>query len=593
MRNPIRLSHAAALGTAIAVAGCGMLGIQSTPPQETKAQPVGGGTYTDTFTQGDTVGGYADILFVVDNSGSMYEEQANLAQSFDTFINWIAGEKVDFRIAITTTDMDATGEQGLFVGTPPILKNDTPDLIDTFKTNVMVGANGSGYEKGWAAAQASLTEPLSLNENAGFLRENAKLYVIFVSDENDQSEGMVADYMDTLTALKGGEAERVYYTAVVGDATTGCSSVNGNADAGTRYLEAVDATGGLFGSICQDDFGTTLQQLAFEVSKASGEYHLTKVPIPETIEVVVEGTMQPADHWEYHADTNSVELYEPYIPEPGATITITYEVESAEDCLGNGEVVYALDGGVESWKYYKLCIPENTPALLVHTWNGKGDVDIYLRHGDKPAAEDYDFRSVLEGIDETLIVENPAGGDWYIGLYGFEKYMDVNLQSVHYGEPDPETEGYVVISQVSYDTPGTDSLEEFVELYNPSDVAVSLDGYSLSDNASTWLVPVGLTVAPGEYVTLARDAGGFSALYGFGPSVDGMSLGLSNSGDLITLTDSFGQEVDNVAWEGYVAGWDIAAPTGDALIRTDSATDTDSAADWTNAPAAPRSSPGS
>src|SRR4051812_46110298 len=68
-----------------------------------KQQPVGGTIHTDTFVQGDLVGGYADILFVVDNSGSMSEEQTLLANSFNTFINWVITQKVDFHIAITTT----------------------------------------------------------------------------------------------------------------------------------------------------------------------------------------------------------------------------------------------------------------------------------------------------------------------------------------------------------------------------------------------------------------------------------------------------------------------------------------------------------
>ena len=47
-----------------------------------------------------------DLLFVVDNSGSMSEEQENLARSFDTFIHWLTQENVDFHIAITTTDVE-------------------------------------------------------------------------------------------------------------------------------------------------------------------------------------------------------------------------------------------------------------------------------------------------------------------------------------------------------------------------------------------------------------------------------------------------------------------------------------------------------
>src|SRR5687767_15405232 len=46
-----------------------------------------------------------DILFVVDNSGSMADEQENLAVNFGRFIEQIAGSG-DYRIAVVTTDVD-------------------------------------------------------------------------------------------------------------------------------------------------------------------------------------------------------------------------------------------------------------------------------------------------------------------------------------------------------------------------------------------------------------------------------------------------------------------------------------------------------
>src|SRR6185436_7640945 len=50
----------------------------------------------------------ADIVFVVDNSGSMADEQDKLAASFDRFIRVIAQEQDPdlYRIAIVTTDLD-------------------------------------------------------------------------------------------------------------------------------------------------------------------------------------------------------------------------------------------------------------------------------------------------------------------------------------------------------------------------------------------------------------------------------------------------------------------------------------------------------
>lgn len=146
----------------------------------------------------------------------------------------------------------------------------------------------------------------------------------------------------------------------------------------------------------------------------------------------------------------------------------------------------------------------------------------------------------------------------------------------------------LVISQVAYDTPGTDSLEEFVDLYNPTAAAVSLDGWSLTDNASTWSFPSGLSLASGAYFSVARDAAGFRTLHGLDPDAAGMTLGLGNSGDFVSLADAAG-EVDRVAWEGYEPGWDVGAGTSDSIERLDPTADSNTAIDWSvTAPAAPR-----
>ena len=142
-------------------------------------------TTLDDFEQGGIVGGKADILFIVDNSGSMGDEQTKLGNSFQTFISWLTGGLVDFRIAITTTDMDATGAQGAFIGNPKVLDQNTPNLTAAFQANVNVGTTGSGDEKGLGASEAALSPAMLTGANAGFLRSDARLYVVYVTDEED------------------------------------------------------------------------------------------------------------------------------------------------------------------------------------------------------------------------------------------------------------------------------------------------------------------------------------------------------------------------------------------------------------------------
>ncbi|MHA1973179.1 MAG: fibronectin type III domain-containing protein, partial [Candidatus Hodarchaeales archaeon] len=136
----------------------------------------------------------------------------------------------------------------------------------------------------------------------------------------------------------------------------------------------------------------------------------------------------------------------------------------------------------------------------------------------------------------------------------------------------------IIITEVLYDTPGTDSDEEWLELYNPTDSAISLIGWTLTDNAGSFTLSG--TVPANGYFIIARVAAGFNALYGFDPDLSGMSLYLGNTGDQLILKDNNGVEVDFVAWEGYVTGWDVSAYH--TTIYRPSETDTDTVADWSD-----------
>jgi hypothetical protein len=136
-----------------------------------------------------------DILFVVDDSGSMAPHQTNLANNLATFINRLKTSPVvnDFQIGVTTTSVadfngNLTGEQGCFVG--PILVGSSPTLVADFQGQVAVGTGGSGKEQPLRAMRQALAGPRpgSCTNNSGFLRPGAKLAVVILTDEDDNSE---------------------------------------------------------------------------------------------------------------------------------------------------------------------------------------------------------------------------------------------------------------------------------------------------------------------------------------------------------------------------------------------------------------------
>lgn len=264
-----------------------------------------------------------DILWVVDNSESMIEEQASLADNFDRFISGLTlcqGTGVDndvcdfdtktcmasgapcnppnYQIGVIATDVISELDQGKLrrvglcvpsVGATPANNNfqyclnnnadctdaangvcdmgsslsfvtpNTPGASAAFSRAVRVGTGGSGLETGIRAAALALGRDTnrttgqwmpSPTENTGFLRPDASLFIIFVSDEDDSSFGEVTYFYRAFETLKGAGNEGVVsVSAIVGDpdvdgvdgtALGGCpaGAAPGEriAQAGTRYV---------------------------------------------------------------------------------------------------------------------------------------------------------------------------------------------------------------------------------------------------------------------------------------------------------------------------------------------------------------------
>jgi hypothetical protein len=177
-----------------------------------------------------TVINAADILFLVDNSSSMTDVQINLANNLPVFINILESlpTRPSLHIAVTTSDMGAGAftssvpgcmapDLGNFVTSPrnpqnPVActsnhlnagehffiddnngatRNYTGDLATAFGCVAQVGANGCGFEHQLAAVRAALGDP-AVNlpapaGNDGFLRKDALLAVVWITNEDDCS----------------------------------------------------------------------------------------------------------------------------------------------------------------------------------------------------------------------------------------------------------------------------------------------------------------------------------------------------------------------------------------------------------------------
>jgi len=276
------------------------------------------------------------VLLVVDNSGSMVEEQEKLANNFESFIGAFLEGDVDYHIGVVTTDVANVTDQGRLEGDTKIITRDTPNPEAVFAENVQVGTSGSGAEMGLEAARLALSEPLLSTDNAGFYRSDASLSIVIVSDENDLSPWSVDDYLNWFSALKGEASYRDHrlmnISAVVGDVPYGCDSADGTSDAlpGTRYVDASTQTEGIFASICASDFGPLIQALGLDISGLRDEFPLTRCPRVDTLEVTVkvpgEDDLVQAMGTDYSfvPEAKSIRFQSDAIPPPDAEIEIHY-----------------------------------------------------------------------------------------------------------------------------------------------------------------------------------------------------------------------------------------------------------------------------
>jgi len=233
---------------------------------------------------------------------------------------------------VTTTDVDtSTGPRGALVNkanvrviTPPGPGRSEAEVAALFASNVTVGINGSGTEKGLEAAYLALSEPNVNGVNSGFLRPDAYLSIIIVSDESDQSDRDLDFYTNFFQSLKGARGQNlVSISGIINTADQRC----GAGDLGTRYEEMAKRTGGISEAICTENWSASLQKLGLQAFGFKSRFILGTEPIPDTIRVYIDGQeIEKGPLWIYTPEANSIDFHPLAVPPAGKTVRVTYSI---------------------------------------------------------------------------------------------------------------------------------------------------------------------------------------------------------------------------------------------------------------------------
>lgn len=289
-----------------------------------------------------------DILFVIDNSGSMQSVQQAMANNAQRFADEMSRVSIlDYHIGVLSTDMDnctysGSGSKkcGFLIGYPTYVEKTTPDLVSTLAGRMVLGTNGSPSEVMFTPVMAALAPALEAGYNKGFYRQDAFLAVIFITDANEQSRVSPEEFLRFLTTKKSDPAKVLGYGVIRKLAEE--KSCSGSEDLDEKletFLSKVvngdDRQSNVL-SLCDADYGPKLAAFARDIVKrTAGSVKLSRRPILRTLRVFY-GTQEiPNDAktgWVYVPSDNSISLSEgiEWDMTQGAGVGLRIDFEAAD-----------------------------------------------------------------------------------------------------------------------------------------------------------------------------------------------------------------------------------------------------------------------
>ena len=257
-----------------------------------------------------------DILWVIDNSSSVGDEQSAFASNLGPWFDaWLApGGLPDWQLAVVSTDI---GDMGAFQAASGQTILTPGASADHFQANANLGTGGSGIEQGFHNAWQALRPS---GPNPGFLRDEA--------EQSDSIQGWTPEeYVAWFQGLKP-DPDRVRLSAISGG-LSGCSGPGGSASAGADFSLAAELTGGLDVSICDLYWADAFEDPAWRGEVLRGWLPLGEEPVEDSIEVAVEGVTLPASSWGWNGASNAVELEPVAWPEDGELVEVSYVAASS------------------------------------------------------------------------------------------------------------------------------------------------------------------------------------------------------------------------------------------------------------------------
>jgi hypothetical protein len=246
-----------------------------------------------------------DIIWVVDQSGSMDQETQYVQAKINDFVTLINSTNIDYRVTMMAV---TSGSNAICVPGPlggASCGNNTRFRL----ANQRIGSTDG---------PSQVTSKYSLYSD--FLRPNATKHFVFITDDN--SSMSATNFTNAVNALQpagmftGFKVHAIYAYGQV--PTTGCTGPFGTgAKIGTVYTTLVANTGGARGVICEDDWNTVFTDITTAIVSGSQVACELAIPAPPQGETL---------------DLTKVNVKY----QSGGTSTTLMQVPTASDCTTGG-----------------------------------------------------------------------------------------------------------------------------------------------------------------------------------------------------------------------------------------------------------------
>ncbi|MBX2800173.1 MAG: hypothetical protein KTR31_21015 [Myxococcales bacterium] len=282
-------------------------------------------TITDAFTH--TVNTpMADVLWVIDGSGSMADDLAILADQFPVFMQIIDQSTVDYRVAVTGTNLSQLGRLMTHSGGKKWIDRETASPINAYVSLISQASSGGASGFNFDATYGCLNHETGDCHISDFRRDDAPVHTIVVTDERDTSDIGPTGFVNWYRTLDEHPPNR-QFSGILALRNTGA------------YVTAIEQIGGVVREVNGADWTELLQEFAnrTRTTAEKREFYLSNIPVEDTIEVEVRplelgDVVTPPlaeDKWLYDPYRNSVWVDTDELPEGNYRTFLTYDVRTA------------------------------------------------------------------------------------------------------------------------------------------------------------------------------------------------------------------------------------------------------------------------